>query len=124
FKNFDFIVMEYIEGETLASLLKQGKLEFPMVLDIGAQLADALESAHSMGVIHRDIKPANILVTNRGQAKILDFGLAKILRSADAVLMAPDNASLTESGILLGTVGYMSPEQTRGEDLDSRSDIF
>lgn len=120
----DFIVMEYIEGETLGSILERGPLDFQSVLDAGAQVADALAAAHLMGVIHRDIKPDNILITARGQAKILDFGLAKVLHSPDDFAADERNKSLTATGIVMGTVAYMSPEQTRGEDLNSQTDVF
>ena len=120
-KQRDFIVMELIEGESLAAILHRGNLEFAQVLDIGAQVADALAAAHSIGIIHRDIKPGNILVTSRGRVKVLDFGLAKITSNALAHMETSD---LTQTGTLLGTVSYMSPEQTRGEELDAGSDIF
>ncbi len=124
---FDFIVMEYVEGETLRSKLERGPLELTDWLDTGIQLADALAAAHSAGLIHRDIKPSNILITPRNQVKILDFGLAKRHRplvggvDKEAETLAAD---LTDEGTILGTVHYMSPEQTRGEPLDVRSDIF
>ena len=119
----DVIVMEYIQGKTLATLLKTSRLDFVTVLDLGIQLADALASAHAAGVIHRDIKPGNILVTSKNQAKILDFGLAKLTGPAEEIL-AKEERHLTESGIIIGTIAYMSPEQTRGEILDSKTDIF
>src|SRR6201988_5138085 len=124
----DFIVMEFVEGETLtAHLLNQGALQLTSLLDIGIQVADALEAAHSVGLIHRDIKPANILITPKGVVKVADFGLAKMLRLStdeidrEALTLA---ANLTGPGIVLGTAAYMSPEQTRGETLDVRSEIF
>jgi pimeloyl-ACP methyl ester carboxylesterase/predicted Ser/Thr protein kinase len=120
----DFIVMEYIEGETLGSILERGPLDFGMALDVGVQVADALAAAHLMGVVHRDIKPDNILITARGQAKILDFGLAKMSHSPDDLAAAERNRNLTATGTVMGTVSYMSPEQTRGEDLNSQTDVF
>ncbi|PWT93829.1 MAG: hypothetical protein C5B54_01275, partial [Acidobacteria bacterium] len=125
FENLNFIVMEYVEGETLKSMIQHGTLEVSRLLELGSQVADALFAAHSAGLIHRDIKPSNILVTPRGQAKILDFGLAKLVPITDHKLSDEDTLSkLTQSGIVMGTVAYMSPEQTRGEPLDLRSDIF
>ena len=123
----DFIVMEYVEGETLQSQLQRGAMPLPLLLDLGAQVSDALDAAHSVGVIHRDIKPANIIITSRGQAKVLDFGLAKIIKPIAETIdkEAPTLAAeLTGEGTVMGTVSYMSPEQTRGETLDARSDIF
>ena len=123
----DFIVMEFIEGRTLKGMIaSDGALPLTNLLDVGNQVADALEAAHEIGLIHRDIKSANILVTPRGHAKVLDFGLAKIVRTvADAVVgEAPTLMNLTDQGTVLGTAAYMSPEQTRGEILDERSDIF
>src|ERR1043165_4820906 len=124
----DFIVMEYVEGETLTShLAVNGALPLTSLLDIGIQIADALEEAHTIGLIHRDIKPANILITPKGIAKVTDFGLAKMVRvnteeiDREALTLA---ANLTGPGIVLGTAAYMSPEQTRGEPLDPRSEIF
>lgn len=122
---FDFIVMEYVEGKTLRSIIENGSVEISKLLDIGAEVADALFVAHSAGFIHRDIKPSNILVTARGQAKILDFGLAKAVGIADRAVSGEYTVSqLTKAGMILGTVSYMSPEQTRGESLDFRTDIF
>ena len=124
----DFIVMEFVEGETLtAHLALTGALPLPSLLDIGIQVADALQAAHASGIIHRDIKPANILITSKGHAKVTDFGLAKALRvSSDAIDREALTlaANLTGPGIVLGTAAYMSPEQTRGEPLDLRSEIF
>jgi serine/threonine protein kinase/tetratricopeptide (TPR) repeat protein len=124
----DFIVMEFVEGETLTSYLAtNGALQLTSLLDIGVQVADALEAAHSVGLIHRDIKPANILITPKGVVKVADFGLAKMVRLStdeidrEALTLA---ANLTGPGIVLGTAAYMSPEQTRGETLDVRSEIF
>ena len=121
----DFIVMEYVEGETLKSIVERGPVEVSQLLDLGSQIADGLVAAHGAGFIHRDIKPANILVTQRGQAKILDFGLAKTVQIEDENLSAEQTLSrLTKTGMIVGTIAYMSPEQTRGEPLDARTDLF
>lgn len=121
----DFIVMEYVEGETLKSVIERSPLEVARLLELGAQVADALFAAHSAGLIHRDIKPGNILITPRGQAKVLDFGLAKLVQKDDEKLSGEMTLSkLTQAGVIVGTIAYMSPEQTRGEELDFRADIF
>jgi serine/threonine protein kinase len=120
-----FIVMQYVEGETLANRISRGPIELGQVLDIGIQSADALSEAHSRDIIHRDIKPANIMITNRGQAKVMDFGLAKVIDQKSLTQSEAETVSLlTEPGTIIGTVPYMSPEQVRGESLDPRSDIF
>lgn len=126
-----FIVMELLRGDSLAHRISGRPLPVRDVLELGIELADALDSAHAQGMLHRDIKPGNIFVTERGQAKLLDFGLAKVLSenapsSSAATLsraeIAP--APLTSSGTTVGTIAYMSPEQARGEELDARSDLF
>ncbi len=126
-----FIAMELLEGESLNEKIKGNPLPLDKIIDIGIQVSDGLDAAHSKGIVHRDLKPANIFLTSRGQAKILDFGLAKLVRErhaaletvgADAATLAPSR--LTTAGTAVGTVAYMSPEQARGEELDARSDLF
>jgi len=123
-----FIAMEFIDGETLRSHIHGKALPLEEMLKLGIQIAEALDAAHAEGIIHRDIKPANIFVTKHGQAKVLDFGLAKLVpkgvASTDAHFggEAPDSTSIV--GIISGTPSYMSPEQIRGDDLDPRTDIF
>lgn len=119
--------MQYVEGETLASLVKEKKLTLAQSVDISIQVADALAEAHSHGIIHRDIKPQNIIVTPRGQVKVLDFGLAKVAPRGDESGTDVTTQSLTSAAggaLILGTAPYMSPEQVRGEPVDARSDLF
>jgi serine/threonine protein kinase/Tfp pilus assembly protein PilF len=121
-----FIAMELLEGQTLAQRMVREPFTAAPLVDIGAQIADALESAHAKGIVHRDIKPANIFVNDRGQVKLLDFGLAKYGSTADLNLRADTRtgADLTLPGTAMGTVAYMSPEQARGQLTDARTDLF
>ncbi len=123
-----FLVMEYLEGETLAKRLQKGRLPIELTLRYGAEIAEALHAAHHRGIVHRDLKPANIFLTSHGEAKVLDFGLAKLDEPlSDEAVTAEAGVNeklLTTPGVAMGTASYMSPEQARGDELDARTDIF
>jgi serine/threonine protein kinase len=121
----DYLVMEYLEGQTLAQRLEKGALRFDEALKIAIEIADALDKAHRQGIVHRDLKPSNVMLTKSG-TKLLDFGLAKLKQQAQSTSLSdiPTNADVTAKGTILGTLQYMAPEQLEGEDADARTDIF
>ena len=121
-----FIVMEKLEGESLKQHIRGKAMDVDELLEVGVQVADALSASHAKGIIHRDIKPANIFLTSGGQTKVLDFGLAKLLRDERLATSeeTPVEDSLTAVGVIPGTAVYMSPEQARSEELDPRTDLF
>jgi serine/threonine protein kinase len=123
-ENHHFIVMQHIEGQTLAQMIRRKTLESNQILPLAQQIVGAIDEAHAHGIIHRDIKPGNIMVTTSGQVKVLDFGLAKIVQRKQSLGASENVSELSRAGIFQGTVAYMSPEQLRGEKLDYRTDIF
>ncbi len=123
-EGLSFIAMECVEGQTLAAKINGQPLEVSEIVEIGSQIADALDEAHSKGITHRDIKPANVMLNERGQVKVLDFGLAKIARPTQPISSDISTLAKTAPGVVMGTVPYMSPEQALGREVDQRSDLF
>jgi serine/threonine protein kinase len=123
-----FLVMEFVEGKTLADRIARGPIPRDEVLEIARQILEALEGAHDKGVIHRDLKPANIMINAEGKVKVLDFGLAKAVENESANPLASNSPTLsiaaTQAGLILGTASYMSPEQAKGRPVDRRTDVF
>src|SRR5262249_20343399 len=122
-----FLVLELVEGETLADRIQRGRIPVEESVNIAHSICEALEAAHERGIIHRDLKPGNVKITPDGKVKVLDFGLAKAIDSAPAnstLSNSPTMLSATIGGMILGTAAYMSPEQARGENTDARSDVF
>src|SRR3974390_772257 len=119
-----YIVSELVDGESLREVIKRGRMSSRKLIDAAVQIADAIAAAHATGIVHRDLKPENIMVTPDGRIKVLDFGLAKQAVEPPGEGNDTKALSVSEPGVVMGTVGYMSPEQVRGEALDHRSDIF
>jgi len=120
----NYIVMQYIDGVTLDNIIRYNELDIKKILNISIQICDGMIEAHSIGIVHRDLKPGNVMVNKKGNVKLLDFGLAKFRDDSDTRKHGISNSNLTEKGIVIGTVSYMSPEQAKGEPLDFRNDIF
>src|SRR5262245_31785290 len=123
-----FLVLELVEGETLADRIQRGPIPLEDALEIGKHICEALEAAHERNVVHRDLKPANVKITPDGRVKVLDFGLAKAMANAETPATLSDSPTLTigatQAGVILGTAAYMSPEQAKGSEVDARSDTF
>jgi eukaryotic-like serine/threonine-protein kinase len=120
----DYLVMELVEGPTLAERIKDGPIPLEEALDIARQIADALEAAHEKNIVHRDLKPANVKIRADGSVKVLDFGLAKAGETKEVTADSPTMMPVTQMGMILGTAGYMNPEQARGKEVDKRADIW
>ena len=122
--SISYLVTEVVDGESLKAIIDRGPLPVRTALDIAGQVAEGLAAAHAAGIVHRDLKPGNIMLTRQGRAKVLDFGLAKQVIAKAAAADATISLAGTEAGVVIGTFGYMSPEQVRGHAVDERSDIF